>query len=93
MLVSHGIKGFWNFSHYDLAIDYDDIAVENVHLGDSLSILCYRVHELENSDEGAPAKNRASSKNGKKRGFFLDKYTQKQYNVFCVMSTGYSAVW
>ena len=55
MLVSHGIKGFWNFSHYDLAIDYDDIAVENVHLGDSLSILCYRVHELENSDEGAPA--------------------------------------
>ncbi len=55
VLVSHGIKGFWNFSHYDLAIDYDDIAVENVHLGDSLSILCYRVHELENPLGEAPS--------------------------------------
>ncbi len=47
VLISHGIKGFWNFSHYDLTIDYDGIAVENVHLGDSLSTLCYRIHELE----------------------------------------------
>lgn len=47
MLVGCGIRGFWNFSHYDLALDYPDIAVENVHLGDSLSTLCFRVNELE----------------------------------------------
>ena len=46
-LVSLGVKGFWNFSHYDLALDYEGIVVENVHLGDSLSILCYRLSEME----------------------------------------------
>ena len=44
-LVELGIKGFWNFSHYDLAIDYHGIVVENVHLGDSLMTLCYRVNQ------------------------------------------------
>lgn len=43
-LVDLGIKGFWNFSHYDLAIDYHGIVVENVHLGDSLMTLSYRVN-------------------------------------------------
>ncbi len=42
-LVSLGIKGFWNFSHYDLSVDYSDIIVENVHLGDSLMSLGYRM--------------------------------------------------
>ncbi len=50
-LVSAGIKGFWNFSHYDLALDYDHVAVENVHLGDSLSTLCYKVTSLEKEQE------------------------------------------
>lgn len=45
-LVSLGIKGFWNFSHFDLTLSYDDIVVENVHLSDSLMTLCYRVNEL-----------------------------------------------
>ena len=45
-LVNYGIKGFWNFSHYDLAMDYQDIAVENVHLGDSLMTLCYEISEI-----------------------------------------------
>ena len=40
-LVSMGIKAFWNFSHYDLSIDYDNIVVQNVHLGDSLLTLTY----------------------------------------------------
>ena len=44
ILVGMGIKGFWNFSHYDLSIEYEDIIVENVHLGDSLMSLGYRVH-------------------------------------------------
>lgn len=43
-LVKLGIKGFWNFSHYDIGMVYPDIAVENVHLGDSLMTLSYRVH-------------------------------------------------
>lgn len=50
-LVDCGIRGFWNFSHYDMALDYPGIAVENVHLGDSLSTLCFRVNELEKSKE------------------------------------------
>lgn len=40
-LVEYGIKAFWNFSHYDLSIDYEGIAVENVHLADSLQRLVY----------------------------------------------------
>lgn len=46
-LIKLGIKGFWNFSHYDLS-QYQNIAVENVHLGDSLMTLCYNVtHSLK----------------------------------------------
>jgi len=44
-LIKLGIKAFWNFSHYDLAIEYKDIAVENVHMGDSLMTLSYLAHE------------------------------------------------
>ena len=50
-LVDCGIRGFWNFNHYDMTLDYPGIAVENVHLGDSLSTLCFRVNELEKSKE------------------------------------------
>lgn len=42
-LVDLGIKGFWNFSHYDLSIAYPDVTVENAHLGDSLMSLGYRL--------------------------------------------------
>jgi len=43
-LVSLGIRGFWNYSHCDLAVDRTMIQVENVHLGDSLMTLSYRLH-------------------------------------------------
>ena len=46
-LVEAGVKGYWNFSHYDLSVDYEGITVENVHLGDSLMSLGYR---LRNKD-------------------------------------------
>lgn len=42
-LVKLGIKGVWNFSHYDLAFNYPDIKVENVHFGDSLMTLSYKL--------------------------------------------------
>ncbi len=45
-LVEMGIKGFWNFSHYDLKLNYDGIVVENVHLGDSLMTLSYMVNKV-----------------------------------------------
>lgn len=45
-LVVMGVKAFWNFSHYDLSIGYDDIIVENVHLGDSLMTLTYGVNVI-----------------------------------------------
>ncbi|MEE1075346.1 MAG: redox-sensing transcriptional repressor Rex [Acutalibacteraceae bacterium] len=43
-LVKLGVKGFWNFSHYDLALQYPDIKVENMHFGDSLMTLSYRLN-------------------------------------------------
>lgn len=46
-LVTYGIKAFWNFSHYDLKLEHKDIIVENVHLGDSLMTLSYRVNNEE----------------------------------------------
>lgn len=46
-LVRLGIKAFWNFSHYDLSISYDDIIVENVHLGDSLMTLVYGLNSMD----------------------------------------------
>ena len=43
-LVNLGVTAFWNFSHYDLSIDHSSVAVENVHLGDSLLTLVYSVN-------------------------------------------------
>ena len=42
-LISLGIKGFWNFSHCDLTVKHPEISVENVHLGDSLMKLSYKI--------------------------------------------------
>lgn len=50
-LVSLGIKGFWNFTQYDLVSRYDGVAVENVHLGDSLMTLCYQINKFDTPDE------------------------------------------
>lgn len=50
-LVSFGIKGFWNFTQYDLMHRYKGVAVENVHLGDSLMTLCYQINKLSDSED------------------------------------------
>ena len=49
-LIELGIRSFWNFSHYDLNLEYEDehIVVENVHLGDSLVTLTYRTNNNTN---------------------------------------------
>ena len=40
-LVDAGVDGFWNFTGQELELP--DAVVENVHLGDSLMTLCYRL--------------------------------------------------
>ena len=42
-LIGLGVKAFWNFSHYDINLEHNDLIVENVHLGDSLLALNYGV--------------------------------------------------
>ena len=49
-LVNLGIKGFWNFTHYDLSVDFPEICVENVHLSDSLMTLCYNISRYGSED-------------------------------------------
>ncbi len=42
-LVACGVRGLWNFTGKDLSVDSNAVAVENVHLGDSLMILNYKL--------------------------------------------------
>ncbi len=42
-LIDCGVRAFWNFSHYDIALGHPNVVVENVHLGDSLMTLTYGV--------------------------------------------------
>lgn len=48
LLVSMGIRAFWNFSHTDLDVS-DDIIVENVHLSDSLLKLSFNLSTMDKS--------------------------------------------
>ena len=43
-LIKLGVKCFWNFSHFDLTVNNPDVMVENVHLGDSLTRLSYKMN-------------------------------------------------
>ena len=52
VLVDAGIEGIWNFAPLDLDVP-EHVAVENVHLSDSLHTLSFmiRSNELEESDK------------------------------------------
>ena len=50
-LIGCGIKAFWNFTHYDIRINHPDVAVENVHLGDSLTTLSYGLTAVDGSNK------------------------------------------
>lgn len=52
-LIANGIRSFWNFSHYDIALAFDEVIVENVHLGDSLMTLCYRINASDDAQKEA----------------------------------------
>ena len=58
-LYKLGIRNFWNFSHYDLSVRYDDIIVENVHLNDSLMILCYKISDAHDEPENDQRNNKS----------------------------------
>ena len=49
-LIRLGVRGFWNFSHYDLALQHPELTVENVHLGDSLMTLSYMMKQQDSTD-------------------------------------------
>ena len=40
-LINLGVRSFWNFSNYDIAMAHPEVLVENVHLTDSLMTLGY----------------------------------------------------
>lgn len=46
MLIECGIKAFWNYTHYDIKAAHEGVAVENVHLGDSLTTLSYGLNNI-----------------------------------------------
>ena len=47
-LCNAGVRSFWNFSHYDLNMKFENIIVENVHLSDSMMQLCFRLKKNNN---------------------------------------------
>ncbi len=61
-LTEQGVTGIWNFTGKDIEHDATRIAVENVHLGDSLMYLNYRVCQLS---EQNVLGNQNSRKDGK----------------------------
>lgn len=50
-LTNNGITGLWNFTGKDIEHDASKVAVENVHLGDSLMFLNYRVCQLSEQSQ------------------------------------------
>ena len=50
-LVAAGVKGLWNYMGVELKYSPDDVVVENVHLGDSLMILNYKILSRLASEE------------------------------------------
>lgn len=51
LLIKVGIKSFWNFSNYDIAMAHPEVLVENVHLTDSLLTLGYLINTAPKETE------------------------------------------
>ena len=47
-IVATGVKGIWNYTHFDFGLYDDSLIVENVHLRDNLMALAYRINHKEN---------------------------------------------
>ncbi|NLM84608.1 MAG: redox-sensing transcriptional repressor Rex [Clostridiales bacterium] len=57
LVISLGIKGIWNFTSVKLSVP-DNVAVENIHLSDSLMTLGYYVKLLQEKEEEEKAKEK-----------------------------------
>ena len=42
-LVLAGVRGIWNYASTELTLGGGNVAIENIHLGDSLMTLCYEI--------------------------------------------------
>lgn len=47
-LLGTGIRGVWNYTNMELDLSPHGIAVQNIHLGDTLMTLCYTIKEQSN---------------------------------------------
>ena len=47
IVIENGVKGIWNFAHYDLKVPAD-VKVQNVHLSDSIMRLSYELKNTHN---------------------------------------------
>ena len=45
MFAEAGVKGFWNFSNMELRIEKPGVKAQNIHMGDSLMMLCLQLNE------------------------------------------------
>lgn len=46
-LIECGIKGLWNFTGDDIALESIDVPVENMHFSDNLMTLCYQINHQD----------------------------------------------
>ena len=53
VLKTTSVKGIWNFTGKDLELQSSHIAVEDVHIGDSLMTLCYDMLNKEKEKYGS----------------------------------------
>ena len=44
-LIKLGVKAFWNFSHYDIAMHHPGVVVQNIHFSDSLMRLSFKMED------------------------------------------------
>ena len=49
-MIEGGVRAIWNFAPIDLKVP-DSVVVNNVHLTDSLLVLTYRLHQMEQAEE------------------------------------------
>jgi redox-sensing transcriptional repressor len=52
-LIQCGVTNFWNFTHFDIKSHFENVNVEDVHLGDSLLTLVYNLNRLRNLGKAA----------------------------------------
>ncbi len=50
-VVASGVKGIWNYSHFDFSVYDESLIVENVHLRDNLMALAYRINHRNDEKE------------------------------------------